>query len=88
MLTQGFYYFLMIGELAILGLIIVGIYAKTKRIIQLYDVRDDDQNSEHYVSESDQSSQILYDGLSHQADGLPYQAHSTTSSQLPRTPTS
>jgi hypothetical protein len=88
MLTRAFYYFLMIGELAILGLIIAGIYAKTKRIIQMSAVRGDDQNSEHHVSESDQSSYILHDSLSRCADGLPSQAPSTESRQAPRTPTS
>jgi hypothetical protein len=53
MLTKGFYYFLMIGELAILGLIMAGIVLKIKRIIQLHAVRIDDQNSEHGVSGSD-----------------------------------
>ncbi len=53
MLTKGFYFFLMIGELAILGLIMAGIVHKIKRIIQLHAVPIDDQNSEHGVSGSD-----------------------------------
>ena len=74
MLTKGFYYFLMMGELAILGLIMAGIYLKVKRIVSMTAGRNDDQNSEHYVSESDQLSRsgrdILVDGTA----GLPSQA--------------
>ena len=54
MLTQGFYYFLFIGELAILGMIIAGIYIKVKRVMSMSAGGSDDKNSEHYVSESDQ----------------------------------
>jgi hypothetical protein len=54
MLTHGFYYFLALSELAILGLIIAGIYLKVKRILAMSTGRTNDHNSEHYVSESDQ----------------------------------
>jgi hypothetical protein len=54
MLTQGFYYFLFIAELAILGMIIAGIYTKVKRVMSMSAGGSDDKNSEHYVSESDQ----------------------------------
>jgi hypothetical protein len=74
MLTKGFYYLLLIGELAILGLIIAGIYLKVKRIIGMSARRTDDQNFEHYVSESDQFARagrdILVDGIT----GFPSQA--------------
>ena len=36
MLAQIFFYFLLIGELAVLGLLIVGIITKVKRILQTY----------------------------------------------------
>ncbi len=49
MLTQGFYYFLVICELAILGLLIVGIFAKVKKIIVTYYLPVYDQISEHDV---------------------------------------
>jgi hypothetical protein len=42
MLTQGFYYFLVICELAILGLLIVGIYSKVARIVKQYYLGLDD----------------------------------------------
>jgi hypothetical protein len=61
MLTQGFYYFLLIGEIAILGLIMTGIVYKVKTIINLYSVQADDQNYEHFVSGSDQSAQAKSD---------------------------
>ncbi len=61
MLTQGFYYFLIIGQLAMLGLIIAGIYMKVKRIISMSAERTDDQNSEHYVSEFDQLAEARGD---------------------------
>ncbi len=50
MLTQGFFYFLLICELAILGLLIVGIFSKVRSILKTYYVRVDDQNYEHHVS--------------------------------------
>jgi hypothetical protein len=53
MLTRGFFYFLMISELAILGLLVVGIFYKLKRIMHLYFTKADDQNFEHGVSGSD-----------------------------------
>jgi hypothetical protein len=53
MLTHGFYYFLALSELAILGLIIAGIYLKVKRILAMSVGRTNDHNSKHYVSESD-----------------------------------
>jgi hypothetical protein len=42
MLTQGFFYFLLICELAIVGVLIVGVYAKVTRIVKQYYVRLDD----------------------------------------------
>jgi hypothetical protein len=42
MMTQGFFYFLLIGELAILGLLIAGLTAKVKSILKLYSMRLDD----------------------------------------------
>ena len=53
MLTQGFYYFLIIGELAILGLIIAGICLKVRRIMSMSVKGRDVKNSEHDVSKSD-----------------------------------
>ena len=77
MLTRSFYYFLALGELAILGLIIAGIYAKTKRIVQMIAVSSDDQNSEQHVSESDQSFHIANHSLGYHADALPRQPYGT-----------
>ena len=83
MLIKGFYYFLVIGELAILGLIIAGIYLKVKRVLSMSAGRTDDQNSEHYVSESDQfarpGSDIWVDGTT----GLPSQAGELKSGHTP-----
>jgi len=83
MLTRGFYYFLMIGELAILGLIIAGIYLKVKRVLSMSAGRTDDQYSEHYVSESDQfarpDSDISVDGTT----GLRSRAGELTSGHAP-----
>ena len=61
MLTQGFYYFLLIGEIAILGLLMTGIVYKVKTIINLYSDQSDDQNYEHFVSGSDQRAQAKSD---------------------------
>jgi len=61
MLTQGFYYFLLIAEIAILGLLMMGIVYKVKRIINLYSVQSDDQNCEPFVSGSDQRAQAKSD---------------------------
>lgn len=36
MLTQGFFYFLLICELAILGFLMAGIFLKVKRILKRY----------------------------------------------------
>jgi hypothetical protein len=58
MLTQGFYYFLGICELAILGLIMAGIYCKAKRILEMYRLPALDQNSEQHVSEFDHAAAI------------------------------
>lgn len=58
MLTQGFYYFLVICELAILGLLMAGIYCKAKRILKLYSLPAYDQNSEQNVSESDNTATV------------------------------
>jgi uncharacterized membrane protein len=41
MLTQGFYYFLLICELAIVGLLIVGVYSKVTNIVKQYYLRPD-----------------------------------------------
>jgi hypothetical protein len=59
MLTQAFYYFLLVGELAILGLLIMGIYQKATKIIELYSIPADDQDTEHNVSASDHIPGIL-----------------------------
>lgn len=61
MLKQGFFYFLVFGELAILGLIMAGIYAKVKKIISIYSEQSYDQNSEHFVSEADHYARIRND---------------------------
>lgn len=61
MLTQAFYYFLLIGELAILGLLIAGIYSKLKTILKMYRLPADDQNFEHSVSKFDHCSGFLVD---------------------------
>jgi hypothetical protein len=42
MLTQSFYYFLLICEIAIVGLLIVGIYSKVTRIVKQYYMPLDD----------------------------------------------
>jgi hypothetical protein len=42
MMTQGFYYFLLICELAILGLLIAGLFSKVKRILKTFYVQIDD----------------------------------------------
>ncbi len=83
MLTKGFYYFLMIGELAILGLIMAGIYLKVKRIISMSAERTDDQNSEHYVSESDQSAEARGDIFLDGTAGLPSHSGEIKSGHTP-----
>lgn len=49
MATQIFFVFLVICELAILGLLIWGIIAKVRHILKSYYLTLDDQNDEHHV---------------------------------------
>jgi hypothetical protein len=42
MLTQSFFYFLLICELAVLGLLIVGVFSKVRSILKTYYLRVDD----------------------------------------------
>ncbi len=85
MLTKGFYYFLMIGELGILGLIMAGIVLKVKRIIHLHAVQIDDQDCEHFVSESDHPAVLRDAGVFTHPDVSPKQlgARSLQTSTLP-----
>jgi|GEM_PF-6631821 len=53
MMTQVFFYFLAVCELAILGLLIWGIIAKVRHILKSYYWDLDDQKVEHSVSISD-----------------------------------
>jgi hypothetical protein len=81
MLTQGFYYFLFIGELAILGMIIVGIYIKVKRVLTMSAGGSDDKNSEHHVSESDQIVEAGDGNLKYGAIKMPSPAEKIRSGQ-------
>ncbi len=55
MVTQLFFYFLVICELAILGLLIWGIIGKVRSILKTYYLLDNDQEFEHDVSLFDPS---------------------------------
>jgi hypothetical protein len=84
MLTQAFYYFLLICELAILGLLMVGIYCKAKKIIEMYSVPADDQNFEHNVSATDHTSGYLVDmSAESQTGGLLGQTCEVQPNQVP-----
>jgi hypothetical protein len=81
MLTQGFYYFLFIGELAILGMIIAGIYIKVKRVMSMSAGGSDDQNSEQYVSEYEQIAEAGDGNFRHGAIQRPSPAEKIGSGQ-------
>jgi hypothetical protein len=53
MLALGFFYFLLICEMAVLGLLLAGIIYQIKKIRNLFAITIDDQNSKHDVSEYD-----------------------------------
>ncbi len=59
MATQIFFVFLVICELAILGLLIYGIIAKVRHILKTYYLTLDDQNDEHHVSFFDHSIEAV-----------------------------
>jgi hypothetical protein len=81
MLTQGFYYFLLFAELAILGMIIAGIYIKVKRVLSMSAGGNDDKNSERYVSESDQFVEARGGNFRHGAIKMPSPAEEIRSGQ-------
>ena len=84
MLTQAFYYFLLICELAILGLLMVGIYCKAKKIIQMYSVPPEHHKFQHNVSAIDHTSGYLVDMSNEsQTGGLPGQTYEVQSNQVP-----
>jgi hypothetical protein len=58
MVAKGFYYFLLAGELAILGLLLAGIYSKAKKILEMYGLPANDQILKHDVSESEHAPEV------------------------------